>query len=74
VGDGLLVCGTNTSLMRRLAFSAPNTVSAEDTVVNDCNRAVTTASDGTIYYATSSQVRRLVPGAAGAGTTAAASP
>lgn len=69
LGDSLLVCeGAHAvpghdalSLMKRLVLSgaAFDQVSSEDTVVNDCTRAITTSPDGVIYYANDSQVRRL---------------
>lgn len=63
LGDSLLVCEGLTKLMKRLVLSpdAASRVTSEDAVVHDCNRAVATSGDGTVYYGNDSQVRRLVP-------------
>ena len=63
LGDSLLLCEGLTKLMKRLVLSpdAASRVTSEDTVVHDCNRAIATSADGTVYYGNDSQIRRLVP-------------
>jgi glucose/arabinose dehydrogenase len=66
LGDGLLVCELGTGVLRRLVLSGPNfdQVAANDVLTTDCKRDVSVAPDGTIYYATDSEIRRLVASAA----------
>jgi glucose/arabinose dehydrogenase len=63
LGDGLLVCEFNTKFMRRLQFSGPaNDQVIDDSVaVEDCAVAITSDSDGVIYYSNRGDILRLVP-------------
>jgi len=63
LGDGLLVCESQTGLMRRLVLSPPNynQVTANDVVVEDCQADVAVAPDGTIYYSNKVEIKRLNP-------------
>ena len=66
LGDGLLVCELGTGVLRRLVLGGPNfdQVTANDVITTDCKRDVSVGPDGTIYYSTDAEIRRLVPGAA----------
>ena len=62
LGNGLLVCELGTGVLRRLVLGGPNfdQVTANDVVTTDCKRDVSVGLDGTIYYSTDSEIRRLV--------------
>jgi len=68
LGDALLVCDSETSLMRRLVLTgsnfdqvAPDKKGVDNVVVKDCKMDVTTSPDGTVYYSNETEIRRLVP-------------
>jgi len=63
LGDGLLVCEFNTKFMRRLQFSGPakDQVIDDSVAVEDCDVAITSDSDGVIYYSNRGEILRLVP-------------
>jgi len=63
LGDGLLVCEFNTKFMRRLQFSGPakDQVIDDSVAVEDCSVAITSDSDGVIYYSNGGDILRLVP-------------
>ena len=63
LGDGLLVCEFNTKFMRRLQFSGPakDQVIDDSVAVEDCAVAITSDSDGVIYYSNGGDILRLVP-------------
>ena len=68
LGDALLVCESETSLMRRLVLTgsnfdqvAPDEEGVDNVVVKDCKMDVTTSPDGTVYYSNETEIRRLVP-------------
>jgi glucose/arabinose dehydrogenase len=63
LGDSLLVCESETKLMRRLILSGAelNQVTADDVVVEDCQFDITVSPDGIIYYSNGEEIRRLVP-------------
>ncbi len=67
LGDSLLVCESETSLMRRLVLSEANfdQVTEDDVVVEDCDMDIATSPDGIIYYSNETEIRRLVPQDAG---------
>jgi glucose/arabinose dehydrogenase len=62
LGNGLLACELGTGVLRRLVLSGPNLdqVTASDVLTTDCKRDVSVGPDGTIYYSTDSEIRRLV--------------
>ena len=66
LGDALLYCEFNTRFMRRLALTGPllDQVVDDSIVVEDCNIDVTTSPDGTVYYSTPQEIRRLLSNAA----------
>lgn len=63
LGDSLLVCESETKLLRRLVLSGPelNQVTADDVVVEDCQFDIAVSPDGIIYYSNKEEIRRLVP-------------
>ncbi len=63
LGDGLLVCEFNTKFMRRLQFSGPakDQVIDDSVAVEDCAVAITSDSEGVIYYSNRGDILRLVP-------------
>jgi aldose sugar dehydrogenase len=63
LGDGVLVCESNTGLLRRLVLAPPefDTVSADDVIADDCYYDVDVGPDGIIYYTNLNEVRRLIP-------------
>lgn len=63
LGDSLLVCESETRLMRRLILSgaALDQVTDDAVVVQDCQLAIATSPDGTVYYSNENEIRRLVP-------------
>src|SRR3990172_8836092 len=63
VGDGLLLSQRASKKMRRLVLQGPalNQVANADVVVKDCAFDIAAAPDGTIYYSTDTEIRRLVP-------------
>ena len=63
LGDSLLSCELGTGVLRRVTLSGPNgdQVKANDVLVKDCKRDVTVGLDGLIYYATETEIRKLVP-------------
>lgn len=77
--DGLLVCeshksiGDSPGILRRLVIDGGQ-VTSSDVVTNTCGGDVRVAPDGTIYYATTTELRKLVEsGEPGAPTQAAPS-
>lgn len=70
LGEGLLVCGSTDSLMRRLVLTGQQ-VTANDVVIKGCDLDVAVSANGTIYYSSKTEIKRLEPGA---GTPAAATP
>jgi glucose/arabinose dehydrogenase len=67
LGDSLLVCESETKLMRRLILIGAelNQVTADDVVVEDCQFDITVSPDGIIYYSNGEEIRRLVPESTG---------
>ncbi len=63
LGDSLLVCESNTKLMRRLVLTGANfdQVTEDDVVVKDCDMDIATSPDGIAYYSNGQEIRRLVP-------------
>jgi glucose/arabinose dehydrogenase len=63
LGDSLLVCESDTDLMRRLVLSGANLdqVESDDVVVKDCGRDIALSPDGIVYYSNEEEIRRLVP-------------
>jgi glucose/arabinose dehydrogenase len=68
LGNALLVCESETSLMRRLVLTgsnfdqvAPDEEGVDNVVVKNCKMDVTTSPDGTVYYSNETEIRRLVP-------------
>ena len=81
LGDSFLACESHYSIvenvqspgvLRRLVLSgaAYDSVSASDVIVRDCKGDVSTAPDGTVYYANNTEIPRLLPGAGGTAGTA----
>jgi glucose/arabinose dehydrogenase len=63
LGDSLLVCESETKLMRRLVLNGPelDQVTVDDVVVDDCQFDIALSPDGIIYYSNAEEIRRLVP-------------
>ncbi len=68
LGDALLVCESETSLMRRLVLTgsdfdqvAADEEGADNIVVEDCKKDVATSPDGIVYYSNETEIWRLVP-------------
>ena len=63
LGDSLLVCETETALMRRLVLSGASLdqVESNDVVVRDCVRDIAVSPDGIVYYSNKEGIRRLDP-------------
>ncbi|OGO48349.1 MAG: hypothetical protein A2W34_07830 [Chloroflexi bacterium RBG_16_64_32] len=63
LGDSLLVCESQTMLLRRLVLGGPDLdqVTADDIVAEDCRFDVEVSPDGTIYYSNADEIRRLAP-------------
>jgi glucose/arabinose dehydrogenase len=63
LGDSLLVCESETRLLRRLVLSGPelDQVTADDVIVEDCRFDIAVSPDGIIYYSNEEEIRRLVP-------------
>ncbi len=63
LGDSLLVCESETRLMRRLTLSGDNLdqVLSDDVVVEDCKLDIAVSPDGIVYYGNDTEIRRLVP-------------
>jgi len=63
LGDSLLVCDSNTQLMRRLVLTGANfdQVTEDDVIVKDCDMDIATSPDGIAYYSNGKEIRRLVP-------------
>jgi glucose/arabinose dehydrogenase len=63
LGDSLLVCESETSLIRRLVLSEANfdQVTADDVIVEDCALDIAVSPDGIVYYSNETEIRRLVP-------------
>ncbi len=63
IGDALLVCESekDTHTLRRLTLGGAklDQVTASDIVVKDCNRDVAVSPDGTIFYSSDTEIRRL---------------
>lgn len=62
LGDALLVCELETKILRRVVLGGTkfDQVTANDVLVRDCTRDVKVSPDGTIYYSTDIEIRRLV--------------
>ncbi len=67
LGDSLLVCESETRLMRRLVLGGANfdQVTEDDVILQDCDMDIATSPDGIIYYSNETEIRRLVPQDAG---------
>jgi glucose/arabinose dehydrogenase len=63
LGDSLLVCQGDETLMRRLTLAGADLdqVTADDVVIRDCSLDVTVNPDGVVYYSNDKEIRRLVP-------------
>lgn len=61
LGDALLVCESETNLLRRLELSGPelDQVTADDVVAEDCQLDIAVSPDGIIYYSNADEIRRL---------------
>jgi aldose sugar dehydrogenase len=61
LGDGLLVCESETKVLRRLTFATPSgdQVAASDLVMKDCNMDIAVSPDGTVFYSNDQEIRRL---------------
>jgi glucose/arabinose dehydrogenase len=78
LGDSLFVCQTlradpaSSGALRRIVLPGPNfnQVSADDLISNGCRGDLAVSPDGTLYYATDTEIRRLVPGTSSAATRA----
>jgi glucose/arabinose dehydrogenase len=79
LSDGLLVCESQKSLVEntpspgalvRMTLSGPDTITASDMIVNDCKGDVV-AHAGQVYYATQTEIRKLVPASQGGAPTTA---
>jgi aldose sugar dehydrogenase len=62
LGSGLLACELGTGVLRRLVLGGPNfdQVTASDAITEDCKRDVAVGPDGTIYYASETEILKLV--------------
>lgn len=66
LGDSLLVCESQTGLLRRLLLNAAlDAVTEDDVVAEDCGLDITVSPDGIAYYSNSIEIRRLVPAGTG---------
>jgi glucose/arabinose dehydrogenase len=78
LGDSLFVCETRRAdpsskgALKRVVLSGPELkqVSADDLIANGCRGDLAVSPDGTLYYATDTEIRRLVPGTSSAATRA----
>ena len=68
LGDSLLVCESETRLMRRLVLTGSNFDQVADddadgdgVVVRDCQMDIAVSPDGIVYYSNENEIRRLVP-------------
>lgn len=63
LGDSLLVCESETRLLRRLVLSGPelDQVTDDAVIVEDCRFDIAVSPDGIIYYSNEEEIRRLVP-------------
>ena len=68
LGDSLLVCESDSQLMRRLVLTGSNfdqvaadEEGADNVVVEDCMVDIATSPDGIVYYSNETEIRRLVP-------------
>lgn len=63
LGDSLLVCESETKLLRRLTLSGQDLdqVTADDVIAEDCQFDIAVSPDGIIYYSNEEEIRRLVP-------------
>jgi hypothetical protein len=63
LGDSLVICESRTQLMRRLIVAGPSfdQVTGDDVIARDCWLDVTANSDGLIYFANLTEIRRLIP-------------
>ncbi|MCH8345518.1 MAG: PQQ-dependent sugar dehydrogenase [Chloroflexi bacterium] len=62
LGDALLVCESETKLMRRLVLSGANfdLVAEDDVVLKNCDGDIATSPDGIVYYSNQTEIRRLI--------------
>ncbi len=62
LGDALLVCESETKLMRRLVLSGANfdRVAEDDVVLKNCDGDIATSPDGIVYYSNQTEIRRLI--------------
>jgi hypothetical protein len=67
LGDSLLVCESETTLLRRLVLSGPelDRVTADDVVVKDCQFNVAVIPDAIVYCSKEDEIRRLIPQSTG---------
>ncbi len=58
----MLVCESETKLMRRLVLSGANfdLVAEDDVVLKNCDGDIATSPDGIVYYSNKTEIRRLV--------------
>jgi hypothetical protein len=63
LGDALLSRGCNTDFMRRILLPGPRlNFAADDSItVRNCNLAVTTDPNDTVYYSGLREIRHLMP-------------
>ena len=63
LSDALLICESQTKLMRRLVLTGGNfdQVTDDDVVAKDCQMDVAASPDGIVYYSNETEIRRLVP-------------
>ncbi len=62
LGDSLLICESETALMRRLVLSGANfdLVAQDDVVLKNCDGDIATSPDGIVYYSNQTEIRRLI--------------
>jgi len=63
LGDSLVYCEARTQLLRRLVLGTPNldSITANDVIDRDCWLDVTVGPDGLIYFASLTEIKRLIP-------------
>jgi glucose/arabinose dehydrogenase len=76
LGDTLFVCQTlradpsSQGALRRVVLGGPTQVTAGDLIARACRSDLAVAPDGTLYYATDTEIRKLVPGSSSTVTRA----
>ncbi len=59
----MLVCESETELIRRLVLSGANfdQVAEDDVLLKNCDGDIATSPDGIVYYSNQTEIRRLIP-------------